>query len=45
MGTPPEGIRAEVLVVKDFDDLEANAHLVSSRSGRVDVTYIWKSKG
>ncbi|XP_042880832.1 carboxypeptidase Q-like [Penaeus japonicus] len=32
VGTPPEGIRAEVLVVKDFDDLEANAHLSNRTS-------------
>ncbi|KAK7066432.1 hypothetical protein SK128_013769 [Halocaridina rubra] len=31
IGTPPEGIRAEVLVVKDFDDLAQNAALAAGR--------------
>lgn len=31
VGTPPEGIRAEVLVVKDFEDLEQNAHLAAGK--------------
>ncbi|KAK7073052.1 hypothetical protein SK128_019494 [Halocaridina rubra] len=30
-GTPPEGIRAEVLVVKDFDDLEKKAALAKGK--------------
>jgi len=31
VGTPPEGITAEVLVVKDFDDLEAHADQIPGR--------------